>query len=99
MAYGGKRGIAPLILYLSARWEWSKSNTAALPLYPLNKGLGQAGLDVYRKENILYPDRIGALDRAARSLVATHTTLSQLPLTGVNTHLNICHYFDFLLPY
>jgi hypothetical protein len=31
--------------------------------------------------------------------VATHTTLSQLPLTGVNTHLNICHYFDFLLPY
>jgi hypothetical protein len=95
----GKRGIAPLILYLSARWEWSKSNPATLPPYPLNKGLGQVGLDVFRKQHILYPDGIRALDRPASSLVAIHTTPSQLPLTGVNTHLNICHYFDFLLLY
>ena len=87
----GKRGIVPLILYLRAKWEWSKSNPAALPPYPLNKGLSQVGLDVFRKEHILYPDRIGALDRPARSLVAIHTTLPQLPLIGVNTHLNICH--------
>ena len=93
----GKRGIAPFILYLSVRWEWSKSNPAVLPpLYPPNKRLGQAGLDVFRKEYILYPDRIEAQDRPARSLVAIHTTLSQLPLAGVNTHLTLRRLMSYI---
>jgi hypothetical protein len=94
----GKRAIVPLILHLSARWEWLNSHPAALPPYPLNKELGQADIDVFfGKEQILSPDGIRVLDRPARNLVAIHTTLFRLILTGVNTLINICHYFDFLL--
>lgn len=96
-AYGGSRGIAPLLLNFSSRWRWVV-NFMSYMLYVwdrtpvhLNEWLSSEPIWTFlTKERSLAPARIRILDLPAHSPYAVLTMLLWLPMLYVLYIINNC---------